>query len=283
MPFLWSEFEKNGRIYGNRDYGNNVQVRNPYNVSVPGYAEIYTGYADTAIKSNELIPNPNTNLLEYLNKQPGFEKKTAAFISWNAADYYLNEQRSGIPVNCGYEKMAGRLSPMQERIEEMIATWPRTVSSASRPDIFTYEHAREYMRLNHPRAMGIGFAYTDDYSHSGEYAFCLEQIHAFDTMISQLWKFVQSDPFYKDKTTLLLAVDHGRGLGAEWTSHGPKIEHSNEIWFAVMGPDIKPMGEMKNPVNLFQDQFAQTAARFLGLEFKSNRQTGPLIDELFKE
>ncbi|MEO6000410.1 MAG: hypothetical protein ABIN89_26460 [Chitinophagaceae bacterium] len=281
MPFLWSEFEKNGRIYGNRDYGNNVQVKNPYNVSVPGYAEIYTGYADTAIKSNELIPNPNPNLFEYLNKQPGFEKKVAAFVSWNAADYYLNEARSGYLVNCGYEKMTGKLSPMQERIDEMIAIWPRTVSSSSRSDIFTYEHAREYIQLNHPRALGIGFAYTDDYSHSGEYAFCLEQIHAFDTMINQLWEFVQSDPFYKDKTTLLLTVDHGRGFGPAWTSHGPTVEHSNEIWFAVMGPGITPLGEMKNATNIYQNQFAQTIAHTLGLEFKSSRETGKVIDELF--
>ncbi len=281
MPFLWSEIAKNGRIYGNRDYDNKVQVKNPYNVSVPGYAEIYTGYADTAIKNNDLIPNPNMNLLEFINKQPGFQQKVAAFVSWNAADYYLNEARSGYLVNCGYEMMAGKKSPMQERVDEMIAVWPKTVSGSSRPDIFTYEHAREYMRLNHPRAIGVGFAYTDDYSHAGEYAFCLEQIHAFDTMINLLWQFVQSDPFYKNKTTLLITVDHGRGYGAEWTSHGPKVAHANETWFAVIGPGITPKGEMKTPAYIYNFQYAQTMAHVLGIDYKSNRETGPVIEELF--
>ncbi|MEO6001165.1 MAG: hypothetical protein ABIN89_30205 [Chitinophagaceae bacterium] len=86
-------------------------MKNPYNVSVPryaeihsGYAEIHSGYADTAIKNYELIPNPNPNVLEFFNKQPGFQNKVAAFISWNASDYYLNEARSGFPAPKGEMK-----------------------------------------------------------------------------------------------------------------------------------------------------------------------------------
>lgn len=280
MPFLWTEVVQNGRIYGNRDLGSNVQVKNLYNVSYPGYSEIYTGYPDPEIKSNAAVLNPNPNVLEFINKQHGFEGKVASFISWNAADFYLNEKRSGFLVNSGYEPMEGKLSPMQETLNHIQNTWPITVTGSSRPDAITYHQAKEYMRLNHPRVMTLGFAYTDDHAHAGEYGLYLEQIHAFDAYLADLWKTVQSDPFYKDKTSILITIDHGRGYGDGWKSHGPNVEHANEIWFAVMGPDIKPMGEMKNTSDIYQNQFAQTMAHFLGLDFKSSKPIGPVISEL---
>lgn len=282
MPFIWSEFATKGRIYGNRDLGSRVQVKNPYNVSYPGYAEIYTGYPDPEIKSNDPLLNPNMNVLEYINKQPGFQGKVASFISWDAGNYYLNEKRSGFLVSAGYEAVPGKLSPLQENLNFMTSNWPITVTGSSRPDAITYLQAKEYMRINKPRVLSLGFAYTDDHAHAGEYGLYLEQIHSFDAYLADLWKYVQSDPFYKDKTSILITIDHGRGYGDAWKSHGPKVEHANEIWFAVMGPDIKPMGEMKNTGDIYQYQFAQTMAHFLGLEFKSDKAIGPVISELVK-
>ena len=52
MPFFWSTLADKGRLYGNRTYGNLVNVTNPYWFSYPGYSEIMCGYADTAVHSN---------------------------------------------------------------------------------------------------------------------------------------------------------------------------------------------------------------------------------------
>jgi hypothetical protein len=71
---------------------------------------------------------------------------------------------------------------------------------------------------------------------------------------------------------MFITVDHGRGdiKKDEWTSHNNKIQDAHEIWFAVMGPGIKPLGEMKETVQLYQEQFAQTIAKILGYTFKTN-------------
>ena len=66
LPFIWSTIVYQGQIYGNRTLGNNVNVANPYWFSYPGYSEIFCGYVDTLINSNEYPPNPHTNLLEYI-------------------------------------------------------------------------------------------------------------------------------------------------------------------------------------------------------------------------
>lgn len=48
----------------------------------------------------------------------------------------------------------------------------------------------------------------------------------------------------KNKTTLFITVDHGRGdiEKEKWTSHNNKIQDAHEIWFAVMGPDTPVRG-----------------------------------------
>ncbi len=75
---------------------------------------------------------------------------------------------------------------------------------------------------------------------------------------------------YKDKTTLIVTCDHGRGdeVKSEWTSHGQKIKGASELWLAAMGPDTKAMGEVKEPGQLYQRQIATTIAALLGFEFK---------------
>jgi hypothetical protein len=42
--------------------------------------------------------------------------------------------------------------------------------------------------------------------------------HAEDAMIADLWKLLQSMPQYKDKTSLLITCDHGRGdkVKSDW-------------------------------------------------------------------
>src|SRR5664279_3686571 len=67
LPFFWNVIQQKGRLYGNRMYRNKVNVSNSYKFSYPGYNEIFTGYPDLYVSSNEPKENLNTNVLEYLN------------------------------------------------------------------------------------------------------------------------------------------------------------------------------------------------------------------------
>ena len=81
LPFLWSEVAQHGQLFGNRDAGSEAGVTNGKNFSYPGYSEFLTGHADERIKSNKPIPNPNVNVLEWLQGRPGFAGKVAAINS----------------------------------------------------------------------------------------------------------------------------------------------------------------------------------------------------------
>jgi hypothetical protein len=285
LPFLWTEIAKNGQIYGNRNFGNNVNNFNSYWFSYPGYSEIFCGYVDTLVNSNGYKNNPNTNVLEFINKQPAYKGKVAAFGAWNAFDRILNEPRCGFPVVSAFDNCGGSNPNGDEKlINAMLKDSYRPFGDGECLDVFTHYEALEKLKIQKPKVLYIAYGETDEWAHEGHYRDYLNSAHQFDKWVSDIWNYVQQDPQYKNKTTLLITVDHGRGdkIKDEWTDHGSDIVGANQIWFAVMGPDTKPKGEMKNEVQLYQKQFAQTIASFLGLKFTAAHPVAEAINSVKK-
>lgn len=279
MPFFWSTIAKKGQIYGNRDAGNFVDVSNRYWFSYPGYNEIFTGYADTLINSNSHPANHNINILEFLNKIPEFNEKIATFSSWDAFPKILNEQRAGFPVNSGFENVTGNLTPTQKALNELQWWLPKDYGMGERHDAVTYALAKEHVKIHHPRVLQLSFIETDALAHSGKYDYYLDAARYNDEMIADLWNLMQNDPFYKDNTTFIITEDHGRGYEDNWQHHYYTVAHSNEIFFAIIGPDTKPLGEVKTKGQLYQNQFAQTIASLLGIKFENGRAIGEPIKQ----
>ncbi|MCX6274605.1 MAG: alkaline phosphatase family protein [Bacteroidetes bacterium] len=280
MPFLWGTMERHGQIYGNRKYHVDVDNANPYWFSYPGYSEIFCGYVDTAINSNKYPPNPHTNVLEYINHQPGFAGKVSAFCAWDAFDRILNEERSGFPVTCGAEMCGGKNPDVEEKtINALKADSYLPFGEEEYEDVYTHYMAMDYLQKKKPRVLYISYGETDEWAHAGHYKDYLDAAHRVDKWLGDLWNFIQTDPQYKNRTALFVTVDHGRGdrVKEKWTSHNNKIEDSHQIWFAVMGPGIPAKGEIKTPVQIYQKQFAETIAEMLGLQFKCEH---PVADGL---
>lgn len=282
FPFLWNVVANKGQLYGNRKYENKMDNANPYWFSYPGYNEIFTGYPDTAVNSNDKIWNKNENVLEFLNRQKGFTGKVAAFATWDVFPYILNEPRSGVYVNADVDTLAFN-TPSLRLLNDMqfLTTKPIGV----RPDIITYMAAREYLKAFRPRVMYIAFDETDDFAHAGMYDQYIGSAHAQDAMIADLWNTIQALPQYKNSTTLLITCDHGRGdkIKANWKHHGSDIEDAHEIWLAAMGPDIKPVGERKEPAQLYQKQLAATIAALMGFRFTANHPVAEPINSILKK
>jgi hypothetical protein len=266
FPFLWTTVLQQGQLYGNRNIGSQVNNANKYKFSYPGYNEIFTGYPDTAVNSNDKILNKNTNVLEFLNKQKDYHGKIAVFSSWDVFPYILNKWRSGLYVNSDVDSLHSNNNNLK-LIDEMqfLSTRPLEL----RPDIFTYFAGKEYLLAYHPKILYLAFDETDDFAHAGEYDQYLKSAHAEDAMIANLWKTVQAMPEYAGKTTLIITCDHGRGdqIKEQWRDHGQDIEDAGHIWIAALGPDTKPKGEVKTSTVLFQKQLAPTIAALLGFHF----------------
>ncbi|MBD1391585.1 alkaline phosphatase family protein [Mucilaginibacter glaciei] len=273
FPFLWSVVSKQGQIYGNRDLGNKDELSNPYHFSYPGYNEIFTGFPDARMNTNDAVNNPNTNVLEYINKQKGFEGKVIAFSSWERFPQIFNVLRSGLPVYSGYADLKNTdANARLKYLNELQRNVPRYLGDSTRSDFLTFEYSKEYIKQYKPRVLYMAFDETDDMAHEGNYKSYLERAKQEDGFIRALWDMVQADPFYKNNTTLLITCDHGRGNEPmdKWRDHGADVKGSENTWFAVIGPDTKPMGEIKTQTTTYHKQLAQTMAKLLGLDFKAN-------------
>ena len=278
LPFFWNAIASTGQLYGNRQLGNKVNTQNTHWFSYPGYNEILSGFADDQrINSNDKINNPNKTFLEYLNQKEGFAGKVLAFGSWDVFPYIINEERSGIPVNAGFDQAEGEhLSDKEELLNrlqtEIIGPWTEV-----RLDAFTHHFAMEALKNQRPRALYIAYGETDDWAHENHYDRYLWAARQTDDYIKEIWEWAQSDPEYRDNTILIITSDHGRGVRKDtWLGHGSSIPESSETWIALLGAGVSPRGEISEKGQWYNAQIARTIFEMLGFEYPDEKAAKPL-------
>jgi hypothetical protein len=282
LPFLWGTIAKKGQLWGNRDLGSSVRVTNGRNFSYPGYNEFLTGYADPEIDSNNKVLNSNTNVFEWLNSLPAYKGRVAAVLNWDVLTWVLNGPRASIPIWSGFEVPDGTQRLEVPALLTELVDYGRTVWPGVLLDTFVGSAARHAVRTLRPRALYVAFGETDDWAHEGRYDRYLNAAHQFDRFLRSLWELADSTPEYRGRTTFLISVDHGRGPAPiAWKNHGAAIPPSAYIWFAAIGPDIRPLGERKETPLTTQAQIAATVADLLGEDFhRAHSKSAPPIPGL---
>ncbi len=283
MPFVWNVIEKQGAIYGNRNFGNEVSISNPYKFSYAGYNELFTGYADRAVIANKERYNQNQTILDFINEQPAYKGNVAAFTSWKLFNYIFNKPSSQLFLNSGYYPIRHDSLTITENLINGIQVDLFDSVISTRNDMLTFLAAKEYMKSHHPKVLYIGFGETDEYAHHGNYDGYLQSAVAVDNYLSQLWYLVNSDPFYKNNTNLIVTTDHGRGDGKNsWTRHDMFTKGSSNTWLLTLGPQFTKQGELKSKEAINTEQIPQTIARLLGLNFISNHPVSEPVYSLYQ-
>jgi hypothetical protein len=268
MPFLWSVIARDGRLFGNRDEGSSVRATNGKYFSYPGYNELLSGFPDERIDSNAKRPNPNVTVLEWLNALPRFRDRVAAFGSWDVFPYIVNGERSGIPVNAGWEELdLDATSEGQRMLNRLMRTSYREWENV-RFDGFTFSAALEYVERQQPRVLYLALGEPDDWAHAGSYDRYLESTRRIDDMLRTLWEALESLPAYRGRTAIVITSDHGRGSTVnDWTDHGADVPGAEFAWIAVMGPDISARRAVADGAAVTLAQVAATVAALLGEDY----------------
>jgi bisphosphoglycerate-independent phosphoglycerate mutase (AlkP superfamily) len=141
----------------------------------------------------------------------------------------------------------------------------------------------DYLEQHKPKLLFIAYDETDEYAHEGKYDQYLIAAHRLDKYVAELWNWTQKNYQYKNKTTILISTDHGRGHETidAWRNHGSSVAGAENVWMAVLGPDTPPRGEISDGEPMTSSQIAATIAVFLGFEYKNKQPVGPVMNSMF--
>ncbi|HEV7330362.1 MAG TPA: alkaline phosphatase family protein [Flavisolibacter sp.] len=263
MPFFWNVIAAQGELYGNRTYGNKMDVANPYALSYPGYNELLTGTVDPTLFGNGKVANPNLTLLDFLAATHTYRGKVAAFASWDAFSYILNREKTNVYINSGFDNIQAAsltqteslINHLQEGIEDKKNT---------RPDEITFLACKEYIQKKQPSVVLLALGGTDEAAHEKTYDRYLSQAANADRMIGELWQYLQTQPAYAGNTTFLITTDHGRGNSTKnWYTHGFFTKGSSQTWMALLGNGIRATGEQKKKQQQYQKNLKDLMLKLL--------------------
>ncbi len=280
LPFFWTLMRDAGSIAGNPVRNSHVRLGNGHRFSYPGYAELLLGVPhDDRINSNEPVRMPFPTVLEFLRESLDLQPSdVAVFASWSVFNEIAESREGALTINAGFEPFdhPDPLVQALSRLQMETATPWDTV----RHDAYTFRFAMAHLAAHKPRVMYLALGETDDWAHDGRYNRVLEAYARTDAYLRELWTWLQSQPEYRGRTSLLLTSDHGRGRGVEgWRHHGVQHAGSEATWMAFVSPASDRRGEWSNHAPLVSAQAAATLIEWTGGDWRRfNPSAAPPVD-----
>jgi hypothetical protein len=192
---------------------------------IRAYSEAFTGHADKRIDSNEHGPNENRTVFEWLNAQPPYKDALRPSPPWNAFRRIIQHraQRRTVFdgwVSCRCSTGTARATLAESHDADQHAAWHYKHMGCV--------HAPRDTRLHGSRSRAccfIGYERDRRVGATPAATTCTcSQAHQVDAFLEDLVEARARQPARRDKTTLIVTTDHGRGLGAKWTDHGENVD-----------------------------------------------------------
>ncbi len=207
IPHLWNDLKPQGTLYSNFR-NNGITFTNS------GHSTLLTGTWESLINDGSERPTKPT-IFEYFRKEKGASISEAYVIAGkeklNILNYSTDEQYGS----------AYRASVFAEDVS----------------DNAVYSNLISTMDLHHPKLIIVNFPDVDLAGHSGDSTAYINAIYNADSLVNELWNKIQSDPYYKNNTTLFITNDHGRHT-ADFKGHGDDCEGCRHIMLLALGRNI---------------------------------------------
>jgi len=245
-------------------------------LTLPSHASILSGTYPTFHQiqdnGNLLVPD-SLKLISEIARENGYA--TAAFV----ASYVLHSRWG---INQGFDlfsdefkmdsKMKASLEHIEKRADEVLADAKRYLKENKSSKMFTWIHLFDpHSPYNAPSPFKEN-AMDDPYRGEVEY---------MDAQLGEFFKFLKDEGLY-DKTIIILASDHGEGLGDhQETYHGYFIYESTvHVPLIIRAPVPFNKKRIKRLVELVD--VAPTIADFMGISSFSSFQ-GESLNHFFIE
>jgi hypothetical protein len=148
------------------------------------------------------------------------------------------------------------------------------------PDELSVYMTRHVMRTFAPSLLFVTL-HDIDVAHSGAFSLYLEGIRRTDRLCTEMWGEIQSNPEYKDKTTLFIMPDFGRDGdndpgGNGFQHHRTGSPSARTTWMMALGPAVRQKTIVERPIESID--LAPTVSQVMG--FDARQVEGKLIPEL---
>jgi predicted AlkP superfamily pyrophosphatase or phosphodiesterase len=251
VPRVWNDLIPQGTLIP--EFRNDGRT-----LTNPGHASMLTGTWQTISNSGSERPTQPT-LFEYYRQTHGVPK----------SETYVISGKGKLDV-CSYSTHPdyGKEFGASERVDYD-------------DDQAVFDVLMSVLKTDRPRLVMVCFPTVDITGHSGDWDDYVAALTEIDSLLYELWDFLQSDPFYTDQTYLIVSNDHGRhdDQNGGFENHGDDCEGCRRLMFLALGPDIRPNYTASNVYN--QRDICGTVARMLG--FPVIYSEGVVIEEIFED
>lgn len=234
IPNIWNFLRQRGTIF-TKFYNDSITS------TVPGHSTIITGVYQNVINDGSIRPNAPT-LFEYYRKEQSITDTSETYTILGKDK--LNVLSFGLNTDYGNSYRSSVI-----------------YSKYQYDDRHTLDNFRYVSSSFHPHITITNLGQVDQCGHSGIWLDYVSAIRQADSIIDKMWLSIQSDPVYKDKTTLFVLNDHGRHT-ADFSSHGCGCEGCRHIMLLMIGPDTK--AGVIDTVRRSQIDIAPTVGELMG-------------------
>src|SRR5262245_4124094 len=249
IPGMWDTLRPQGALCTNfRNLG--------WTLAKPGHWSILSGvWQYIANDGSQRVGNPT--LFEYYRKE-----KTAP-----AADALLVSEKPKL------DAVAYSLDP------DYGAAYGAAVDFTNFSDLDTYDALIARLQTDRPHFVLASFSEVDLNGHSGVFSDYIRAIEVVDSLAVLTWNYLQSDPQYAGRTTMIITADHGRHDDAHggFQNHGDTCDGCTHIPFLAVGPNIRT-NYLFNTLYTQRD-ICTTAGSILGIATPESQ--GVRINEIF--
>jgi hypothetical protein len=150
-------------------------------------------------------------------------------------------------------------TPGREEMEQIIhrldlspADLRRAAATLHSPDELSFYMTKHVMRTFAPSLIFLTL-HDIDVAHSGAYSLYLEGIRRTDGLCAEMWAEIESNPEYKDKTTLFIMPDFGRdgdkdSGGNGFQHHRTGSASARTTWMMALGPAVRQKTIVERPI-----------------------------------
>lgn len=249
IPHIWNDLRPLGSI--------NTSFYNlGVTVTVPGHTSIESGTWQHLANDGSQRPTQPT-FFEYYRQQLGIDS-TLTWVIAGKAKLNVCSYSSDTEFGSAYGAMTAAKDIKDDQVWDALTTT---------------------MNTYHPRLVLINLPETDAAGHAGNWSQYTSAINNADKIIYNLWSKITSDAYYRNKTSLIVANDHGRHDDAHggFKNHGDDCDGCRHIMLLALGPDFNK--NYISPNLRSQVDICPTAGILLG--FNPAQAIGTPMTELF--